>query len=735
MVMEGTLSPEACEAALRFLGIRPGPRQWNGFWQRIFSSLGALFFASGVICFFAYNWAQMHHFAKFALIAALILVSGLAPLWRGLDSLPGKLALLLAALSVGPLLAVYGQTYQTGADAWELFRAWTLILVPLALAGRQAVLWLLVWLAGSAWWELYLISLPWWYTDVPAGSPELLLAYCLCLVGWEAAAHHWQNNAEHRWLAATWLPRIIGFVTLFLLTCYLGFRIIEGHWADYDNSLMLPRSTCAVLYALLLLGGWLWYRNKRPDLFMLSCGLFSLAALLVFALIKVTTFRWDVGSFLLWGLVIAGITAGCGFLLRRLQHAMESEKATKCEPQGYLSGFIEKFRVDFSWEDVWRHLREAQLLAEEPPPIPARSSTPWYISVLLALGGWSSAICLIFFLGLLVFTARIADFPQSSLLIGGLFFLALAWLLMRRDSIFTAQFALALAISGTVAVVIGILLKNNYRVFLAPHDPLLAAFIIAAIYPFMRNSAYRYLAAVSGLLLFFWGLDYLIWHDMYTYHWRSVPDDALREAFPHLHARQAMYAAWHSFLCVAMAYGWLTEHQWRTNTRLNSLLTPLLHGAYCALLVSVVVTLLDSSINRAFWMFEPLRGMVGIGAGVGLVYCVHMMTKIQAVTSLTRSLFLGFGILALIGGWFLPGLSVGLLGLALGRHRGDMVTLGVTVAALIAYFFCYYYNLNTSLLYKSISLMVSGAMLCAAAFCLYMVTKQARAAATGGEHA
>jgi len=222
----------------------------------------------------------------------------------------------------------------------------------------------------------------------------------------------------------------------------------------------------------------------------------------------------------------------------------------------------------------------------------------------------------------------------------------------------------------------------------------------------MPHSAYRHIAAVSGLLLFFWGLDFFIWGDMYDYGETQI------------RMRETMHALWHTCLCVAMAYGWLAESRWRTNTRLNVLLTPLLHGMYYTLLANMLISLLTGVPGGEFRMFEAARGMVGIGAGVGLIYCAHALTQI-AETPFLRRLFLGFALLALAGGWFLPGISVGLLGLTLGRHRGDVVALGVTGVALAVYFFCYYYNLDTTLLDKSITLMQSGAILCLAAFCIY----------------
>ncbi|MDR0476370.1 MAG: DUF4401 domain-containing protein [Desulfobulbaceae bacterium] len=747
MVTGGTLSPSAYEAALRFLGIRPGPRQWSRFWQRMLSSWGVLFFAAGVICFFAYNWAEIHYFFKFTLIGALILVSGLVAVWRGLDSLAGRLALLLASLCVGPLLAVYGQVYQTGADAWELFRVWTLVLLPLAFVGRQAALWLLVWLAGSAWGALYVGTMSLLGLDDAffgfSGLPEFLLAQVLFLACWEAAAHHWKNKPGYEWLTAAWFPRLIGFALLCALTFALGLMIFDWSRSDSHAYLFLPReSTDVVLYGAILFGGWLWYRRKRPDLFMISCGLFSLATLLVCILIKIDETRWDnVGKLLFWGLVIAGITAGCGWLLRRLHHAMEAEEVAEGSGQVSSSSFWGKLRTHFSWDALWDHLRTVDLLAEDPPPIPAKSATPWYIAVQLAVGGWIAALFLIGFLGFFLYmTLGVRSTPEFPLAMGGIIFLIVARVMMQREAIFTEQFTLAFAIAGTLAVSAAVVLFFEPS-HLRRMAPLAVALVIAIIYPFMRNAAYRAIAAVFGLLLFFWGLDFLFWGDIYTHYSRQQLAETGRLSSFML-VRLIMHAAWYIFLCVAMTYGWLAEQRWRPHPRGNGLLTPLLHGIYCVLLVSVVCSGITNRFMDALFDLNPhlmLSGsiwrMLGIGAGIGLLYCAYMMTKAPRITVAVRLFFLGLAVLALVGGWFLPGISVGLLGLALGRYRGDAATLGVTVAALVAYFFCYYYNLNTTLLYKSITLTGTGVGLCAAGICMRMLMKQYPIAYTGGGHA
>ncbi|WP_290437262.1 DUF2157 domain-containing protein [Aeromonas caviae] len=89
-------------------------------------------------------------------------------------------ALLLAlALNLGALLALVGQTYQTGADPWQLFATWALMLLPLAALGRSPLLWTLAWLLGQLalvlYWRLGLL-------DLFFSFNEEALGWCLTLL-------------------------------------------------------------------------------------------------------------------------------------------------------------------------------------------------------------------------------------------------------------------------------------------------------------------------------------------------------------------------------------------------------------------------------------------------------------------------------------------------------------------------------------------------------------------------
>jgi uncharacterized membrane protein len=109
---------------------------------------------AGVVFFFAYNWADMHRFAKLGLIQALTLGAlGAHVALRARSSLFSQVALFAASVFVGVFFATFGQIYQTGADAWQLFAAWAALVTPWVLLSRSQPHWLL-WLAlvhAAAW--------------------------------------------------------------------------------------------------------------------------------------------------------------------------------------------------------------------------------------------------------------------------------------------------------------------------------------------------------------------------------------------------------------------------------------------------------------------------------------------------------------------------------------------------------------------------------------------------------
>ncbi|MCP4622686.1 MAG: DUF2157 domain-containing protein, partial [bacterium] len=138
---EGLLSDEAFTVARVVL--RPGSN-WLSWARRMLLFLGGALVLAGVIFFFAYNWASMGRLLKLGLIQAGIFACIIVSRSRGRGSLGGKMLLLSGSVLVGVLLAVYGQIYQTGADAFELFVGWGVLISVWVIFSEFAALWM-VW--------------------------------------------------------------------------------------------------------------------------------------------------------------------------------------------------------------------------------------------------------------------------------------------------------------------------------------------------------------------------------------------------------------------------------------------------------------------------------------------------------------------------------------------------------------------------------------------------------------
>jgi uncharacterized membrane-anchored protein len=166
--------------------------RWRRSLARSAGLLAAALAGGSLVFWVAANWPRMTPDARLAGVQGtlgllVVLAAGLA--WRGnrwAEPMAG-----LAALATGALLALVGQIYQTGADAWELFLAWAVLILPWLAAVRSwflALLWaallnLALWLfldgtSPSAWWR--------WGASVPPsawllGLDGVLLALAECL--------------------------------------------------------------------------------------------------------------------------------------------------------------------------------------------------------------------------------------------------------------------------------------------------------------------------------------------------------------------------------------------------------------------------------------------------------------------------------------------------------------------------------------------------------------------------
>ncbi len=115
---------------------------WKKFLRLFFISLGVSFTTAGIIFFFAYNWADLHKFIKIGLIEGLILITILIVLFSKASLDIKNILLTGTSILVGVLFAVFGQIYQTGANAYDFFLGWTMFITLWVVISNFAPLWL-----------------------------------------------------------------------------------------------------------------------------------------------------------------------------------------------------------------------------------------------------------------------------------------------------------------------------------------------------------------------------------------------------------------------------------------------------------------------------------------------------------------------------------------------------------------------------------------------------------------
>lgn len=314
-------------ATLRHAGLIPGDRYleavhrvrdrayWTRWAMRTLLAVGVVHLLAGVVFFFAYNWADMSAMTKFAVVEAGILLAVAGAWIAGLDRPAGQSLLVGATVLTGVLLAVIGQVYQTGADAYELFLAWTGLALPWVLASRSAAHWL-VWLAvaclaAGLFADQALAPMGW----IEAGEAPLLPGVVLVAA---AAVREVATSLGARWLSAQWTRQVIVFAALgCLFAVAVGFVF---HWNE--------RALGVLAFGLAVAAGAVVYGRLRPDfaavaqiigfagLFLMAVGARMVDEWIGFAWSDLAQLLFALGLLIVW---LVAITGTVGFALRVLR--------------------------------------------------------------------------------------------------------------------------------------------------------------------------------------------------------------------------------------------------------------------------------------------------------------------------------------------------------------------------------------------------------------------------------
>ncbi|WP_375761155.1 DUF2157 domain-containing protein [Corallococcus exercitus] len=257
----GILAPDAYGRALHLAVATPARPAWRAFLSTTLMALGSLLVLAGVVYFFAFNWAELGRFSKLGLVS-LGIAGAAVGAWRLGERPAGQFALLAAAVLVGPLLAVYGQAYQTGADPYELFIGWGVLILPWVALARFTPLWML---------QLVLVNtgviLFWGQRMARFGSHEEQLALVLGLLnGFAWATYEHFAHRKVSWLRGRWMPRVLSLMALGPLVG-LGILFIVSR---YDRSLVVGVSLPLVMGGLVAI--YALHRHLHGELFLLTVG-------------------------------------------------------------------------------------------------------------------------------------------------------------------------------------------------------------------------------------------------------------------------------------------------------------------------------------------------------------------------------------------------------------------------------------------------------------------------------
>jgi uncharacterized membrane protein len=261
----------AIEAKLRSEELYATPRDWANLIRLFLLGVGAGFTIAGIIFFFAYNWAAMHKFLKLGLIELLLVSTTVAALWIKGNKVVKNVLLTASAMLVGVLFAVFGQIYQTGANAFDFFFGWTYCVVLWVLVANFQPLWFIFLALLNTTFILYTqqVATHWSFAIV---LDVLFILNATAVVVWEVLAVRGKIHIQYKWF-----PRIVSLAAVLAITISMFSLIFSGLKQDYGLAFILGIGAYGVAY---------WYSLKIKDLFYLSVISFSIISVVTALIVR-----------------------------------------------------------------------------------------------------------------------------------------------------------------------------------------------------------------------------------------------------------------------------------------------------------------------------------------------------------------------------------------------------------------------------------------------------------------
>ncbi|MDQ1925126.1 DUF2157 domain-containing protein [Massilia pseudoviolaceinigra] len=267
--------------------------------------IAAVLIGLGIIFWIAANWDSLGRTGRFILLQGVVAVMCIGAYARPGARVPLG---LLALLAIGALFAYFGQTYQTGADPWQLFALWAVLGLPLCLSVRHDALW-------TPWALIAMSAISLWLHANTGHSwrfrPSDLnyqAAACLGALALSALL----SPLCARWTGADLLSMRVSVALAVISVALIGIAGLTNSkvTAQYWLALTVLAITAAALSS-----------QRLFDMFSL-CGIgLALNVLLIGLLahfLLADHARWSIPELLLLGLAAAGLLAATVNIILRL---------------------------------------------------------------------------------------------------------------------------------------------------------------------------------------------------------------------------------------------------------------------------------------------------------------------------------------------------------------------------------------------------------------------------------
>ena len=289
LIEQKQLSEKNVPDAIAISEISPSANQWQSFMGSMLLWSGSIALAFSLLFFIAANWQDIGRMAKFVLIEVTIVIAMFGYVKFKHNTSIRQASLLVCMLFVGGLMALFGQTYQTGADPWQLFFNWALLTIPWVFISRFSVMWLI-------WLGLLNLSLSLFYQTFGGyldNTWALFVFNSSALVVWEISAR------KFTWLNKGWAINLLGAVS-----GYFGMWVyLEALFDDKPLGILMWCIWAAAMFYV--------YRIRLLNVFMLAIWSLSILIAANALLMRILPDDFDAFSFLL----LTCLTVGAGTYL------------------------------------------------------------------------------------------------------------------------------------------------------------------------------------------------------------------------------------------------------------------------------------------------------------------------------------------------------------------------------------------------------------------------------------